>query len=128
MRLRRPPFQDVRLRRLRMKSLRVQPLNLNERPSQKRVRSIITIEAAIAWSPHWGLFTALTVGVFVFLLLMPIPSDTAGIANEARRIATKIAKLPELLRDSQSRRAYFRCGLVYLPSGIRTPIQASRTC
>src|SRR6516225_2309853 len=84
MRLRRPPFQDVRLRRLRMKSLRVQPLNLNERPSQKRARSIITTEAAIAWSPHWGLFTALTVGVFVFLLLMPIPSDTAGIANEAR--------------------------------------------
>jgi hypothetical protein len=80
-----------------MKSLRVQPLNLNERPSQKRVRSIITIEAAIAWSPHWGLFTALTVGVFVFLLRMPIPSDTAGIANEARRIAANIAKLPDLL-------------------------------
>jgi hypothetical protein len=25
-------------------------------------------------------------------------------------------------------RAYFRCRLVYLPSGVRTPIQASRTC
>jgi hypothetical protein len=31
-----------------MKSLRVQPLNLNERPSQKRAQSIITTEAAIA--------------------------------------------------------------------------------
>ena len=29
---------------------------------------------------------------------------------------------------SQSRPAYFRCGFVYLPSGVRTPIQASRTC
>jgi hypothetical protein len=102
MRLRRPPFQDVRLRRLRMKSLRVQPLNLNERPSQKRARSIITTEAAIAWSPHWGLFTALTVGVFVFLLRLLITSHTAGIAIEARRIAANIEKLPDLLRDDQA--------------------------
>jgi hypothetical protein len=77
-----------------MKSLRVQP-----RPSQKRARSIITTEAAIAWSPHWGLFTALTVGVFVFLLRLLITSHTAGIAIEARRIAANIEKLPELLRN-----------------------------
>jgi hypothetical protein len=88
----------MRLRRLRMKSLRVQPLNLNERPSQKRARSITTTEATIVWSPHWGLFTALTVGVFVFLLRMPITSRMAGIAIEARRIAANVAKLSVLVR------------------------------
>jgi hypothetical protein len=77
-----------------MKSPRVQPLDLEERPSQKRARFIITTEGAIAWSPYWGLFTAHTVGVFVFLLRMPITSDTAGIAIEARHIAANIAKLP----------------------------------
>src|SRR5215471_12961847 len=48
--------------------------------------------------------------------------------DEARRVAANIAKLPERATFSQSRRAYFRCGLVYLPSGVRTPIHASRTC
>jgi hypothetical protein len=41
------------------------------------------------WDPHWGLFTALTVGVFVFLLRMPITGNMAGIAIEAWRIAAK---------------------------------------
>jgi hypothetical protein len=81
-----------------MKSPRVQPLDLKERPSQKRARSIITTEVATkAWDPHWGLFTALTVGVFVFLLRMPITGHMAGIAIDAR-IAANIAKLPELLQ------------------------------
>jgi hypothetical protein len=48
--------------------------------------------------------------------------------DEARRIAVSIAKLSELLRYFYSRQAYFRGGPVYLPSGVRTPIQASRTC
>ena len=64
-----------------MKSPRLQPLDLNERPSQKRAQSIITTEAAIAWSPHWDRFiAAISVGVFVFLLRLPLTSDTAGIA------------------------------------------------
>jgi len=83
-----------------MKSPRVQPLDLKERPSQKRARFIITTEVATsAWDPHWGLFTALTVGVFVSLLRLPITGQMAGIAIEARRIAANIAKLPELLRN-----------------------------
>jgi hypothetical protein len=49
------------------------------------------------------------------------------VCVEARRIAVNIAKLLGLLRASRGG-AYFRCGLVYLPSGVRTPIQASRTC
>jgi hypothetical protein len=68
-----------------MKSPRVQPLDLKERPSQKRARSTITTEVAtLAWDPHWGLFTALTVGVFVFLLRIPITGHMAGIAIDAR--------------------------------------------
>jgi hypothetical protein len=39
---------------------------------------------------------AATVGVFVFLLRMPITGHMAGIAIEARRIAANVAKLPEL--------------------------------
>ena len=41
---------------------------------------------------------AATVGVFVFLLRMPITAHMAGIAIEARRIAANIAELPELVR------------------------------
>ena len=93
MKLRRLPFQDVRLRRRRMKSPQVQPLDL----SDGRARSIITTEAATqAWDPRWGLLIAATVGAFVFRL-RPITGNMAGIANEARRIAANIAKLPELL-------------------------------
>jgi hypothetical protein len=83
-----------------MKSPRLQPLELKERP-QERDRSITTTEAATsAWDPHWGLFTVLTVGVFVFLLRMPITSHMAGIAIDERRIAVNVAKLPELIRQS----------------------------
>ena len=57
------PFQVVRLHRLRMKSPRVQPLDLSERPSQKRARSIIT-EAA-SRDPRWGLIIAAIHLVFV---------------------------------------------------------------
>ena len=44
--------------------------------------------------------------------------------DKARRIAANIAKLPELFAQLLASRdaAY------YLPSGVRTPIQASRTC
>jgi hypothetical protein len=46
--------------------------------------------------PTLGSFDCSTVGVFVFLLRMPITGQMAGIAIEARRIAVNIAKLPEL--------------------------------
>jgi hypothetical protein len=46
--------------------------------------------------PTLGSFDCSTVGVFVFLLRMPIIGQMAGIAIEARRIAVNIAKLPEL--------------------------------
>ena len=89
MKLRRLPFQDVRLRRRRMKSPQVQPLDL----SDGRARSIITTEAATqAWDPRWGLLIAATVGVFVFLLRMPITGHMAGIAIEARGIAANVTR------------------------------------
>jgi hypothetical protein len=52
------------------------------------------------WDPRWDLLIAATVGVFVFLLHMPITGYMAGIAIEARRIEANIAKPPEL-RSSQ---------------------------
>ena len=52
-----------------------------------------------ARDPHWGLLIAATVGVFVFLLRMPITGHMAGIAIDAR-IAANVAKLPELLRET----------------------------
>ena len=75
----------------------VQPLDLSD---GQRAMSIITIEGAtLAWDPRWGLLIAATLGVFVFLLRMPITGHMAGISeNEARRIAANIAKLPDLLR------------------------------
>jgi len=59
------PFQVVRLRSPRMKSTRVKPLDLSERPLQKRARSIIT-EAASRESR--GLIIAALHLVFVSLL------------------------------------------------------------
>ena len=95
MKLRRLPFQMLRLLRLRMKRAPAQPLGL----SDGRARSIITTEAATqAWDPRWGLLIAATVGVFVFLLRMPITGHMAGIAIEAQRIAANVAKLAELVR------------------------------
>ena len=77
-----------------MNSIRVQPASLSSRPKRARSTATITTEATTqAWDPHWGLFTALTVGVFVFRLRMPITGHMAGIAIDAR-IATNIAKLP----------------------------------
>ena len=93
MKLRRLPFQMLRLLRLRMKRSPVQPLGL----SDGRARSITTEAATQAWDPRWGLLIAATVGVFAFLLRMLITGHMAGIANEARRLAANIAKLPELL-------------------------------
>jgi hypothetical protein len=82
-----------------MKSPQVQPLDLSER--QKRARSTTCEAAPWAWDPRWGLFiAAITVGVFVFLLRMPITSHMAGIAIEARQIAANVAKPPELLLQS----------------------------
>jgi hypothetical protein len=63
--------------------------------------SIITIEGAtLAWDPPWSLLIAATVGVFVFLLRMPITGHMAGIAIETRKIAANIAKLPGLVRKA----------------------------
>ena len=60
----------------------------------------ITTEATTqAWNPRWGLLIAATVGVFVFLLRMPITGHIAGTAIEARRIAASTARLPELLNS-----------------------------
>jgi len=73
-----------------MKSTRrVQPLSLSERP--KRARSTTTITEAITqvWDPRWALLIAAMVGVFVFLLRMPITGHMVGIAIEARRIAAR---------------------------------------
>ena len=52
------------------------------------------------------------------------PGSSQGRDDKARRIAANIAKLPELFAQLLASRdaAY------YLPSGVRTPIQASRTC
>ena len=74
--------------------------HLSNRPKCVRSTTTTTTTEATtqAWDPHWGLFTALTVGVFVFLLRMPITGHMAGIAIEARRIAPNVAKLPELLK------------------------------
>jgi hypothetical protein len=84
-----------------MKSPRVQPLDLSERPNRARSTVTITTEATTqAWDPHWGLLIAATVGVFVLLLRMPITGQMAGIAIEARRIAVNFAKLSELLPRS----------------------------
>ena len=77
-----------------MNSIRVQPASLSSRPKRGRSTATITTEATTqAWDPHWGLFTALTVGVFVSLLRLPITGQMDGIAIEARRIAANIAKL-----------------------------------
>ena len=66
----------------------VQPLDLID---GQRAMSIITIEGAtLAWDPRWGLLIAATVGVFVFLLRMPITGHMPGIAIEARRITANI--------------------------------------
>src|SRR5215471_9097070 len=92
MKLRRLLFQMLRL--LRLKRPPVQPLGL----SDGRARSIITTEAA-PWDPRWGLLIAASVGVFVFLLRMPITGHMAGIADEARRIAANVARLQGLVRS-----------------------------
>ena len=68
----------------------VQPLHLSD---GQRAISIITIEGAtLARDPRWGLLIAATVGVFVFLLRMPITGHTAGIVSEAHRIAVNVAQ------------------------------------
>ena len=54
--------------------------------TSERVRSTATTttEATTqARDPHWGLLIAATVGVFVFLLRMPITGHMAGIAIDA---------------------------------------------
>ena len=88
-----------------MKSTRVQPLSLSNRPSPPTTTTTTTTtttEATTqAWDPRWDLLIAATVGVFVFLLRMPIIGHMAGIAIEAHRIAANIAKLPGLLTNRQ---------------------------
>jgi hypothetical protein len=80
-----------------MNSARVQPLSLSNRPSQERAWSATATTGATTQvrDPHWGLFTVLTVGVFVFLL-RPITGNMAGIAIEPRAVAVNIARLPEV--------------------------------
>jgi hypothetical protein len=79
-----------------MKSRRVQPLYLKERPLQKRARPITAEAAPSARDPHWGLIiAAITVGAFVsirgrfrvnitapIVIRMGITGDMAGIATE----------------------------------------------